>query len=122
MIDLTEVPLEDLKAELGRRANIRRIERDAEKKIKVCCENCAYRIYGRTHAGRLEYETWVCEARPKNKQFGYAGNILPYNTVFYCCDAHYNNVCELFVHKESEEGKKIVKKRRKMVGVVSDVE
>lgn len=113
MIDLTNVPLEDLKAELDRRMTIQREARKAEKQSRKYCKNCAFRFLGRANSNVMPgYETWVCYMRPKEKK-NYAGRVPEYNKVYYVCDNSIRD-CEMFVHKDTKEGAKIYKKLSKM--------
>lgn len=109
MIDLSMVPLADLKAEVARRTAI---EREARKKAveeRACCKNCAYRIFGRTNYGKLQgYESWVCYKKPK-KFKTYFNNGPEYNQAYFACSPVIKG-CEMFVHKNSAEGIKIRKK------------
>lgn len=109
MIDLSEIPTELLKQELEKRRAAAKAQREKELYEKVCCKNCAYRIYGKTFfRGSILAETWVCKKRPKdiNNVFG---RVPDYNKAYYACDRKYNG-CKMFVHKDSEKGKKLVKK------------
>lgn len=109
MIDLSTVPLSELKAEVARRTAIEREARKKAKEERVSCRNCAYRIMGRANYGKIQgQESWVCYMRPK-KFKTYQGSGPEYTRAYYSCSPFIKE-CEMFVHKNSEEGAKIRKK------------
>lgn len=109
MIDLSEIPTELLEQELIKRKAEAKEEREKLAYEKVCCKNCAYRIYGKTYyRGNILEETWVCKKRPK-KARNIFGRVPDYNKAYYVCGYKYNG-CKMFLHKDSEKGKKIIKK------------
>lgn len=118
-IDLSKVPIELLVQELAKRKEEARKLKAKQKHEKVCCKNCAYRIYGRTHFGASIYnDTWVCLKRPKNPA-NLFGRVPSYNMAYFVCDKKYNG-CEMFLHRDSEEGKKIIKLNNTMSFRVTD--
>lgn len=113
VIDLSQIPTELLEQELKKRkAEVKEL-REKLKREKVCCKNCAYRIYGRTYFGSSMFnETWVCLKRPKDPT-NLFGRVPSYNMAYYVCDHKYNG-CELFLHKDSPKGREIVKENKTM--------
>lgn len=110
MIDLTSVPLEELKAELARRKEVAKEVRKKALEEKVCCRNCAYRIQGKTNGGPLQsYDSWVCYKRPKKTKNNYFDNVPKYNQAYWACGPQYKG-CPMFVHKKSVEGENITRK------------
>lgn len=106
IVDLTTVPLEDLKAELNRRKIIAQEARKKARDEKVCCKNCVYRIQGRTNNGLLQtYDSWVCYRRPK-KFRNYLEHAPKYNQAYFACNNRIKE-CSMFVHKKSPKGLKI---------------
>ena len=113
MIDLSEIPTELLRQELDKREQEERRLRKKLAHDKVCCKNCAYRIYGKTQFNSSLYdETWVCQKRPKTPQNVF-GRTPDYNKAYFVCLYKYNG-CNMFLHKDSEEGQKIAKKNQAM--------
>lgn len=113
MNDLTKVPLSELKAEVARRMAIEREARRKAKEEKRCCRNCAFRIIGRTNYGRIQgCESWVCYMQPK-KFKNYQNSGPGYNKAYYACNPLIRD-CDMFVHKNSEEGIKFRKKHSSM--------
>lgn len=109
MIDLSKIPTDILKQELEKRRVAAKEQREKDLYEKVCCKNCAYRVYGKTQfGGAILGETWVCKKRPK-KADNIFGRVPDYNKAYYACHWKYNG-CKMFVHKDSERGKKLVKK------------
>lgn len=119
MIDLSEISTELLQQELDKR---KRADQELRKRLahdKVCCKNCAYRIYGKTQFSSSIYdETWVCQKRPKNPP-NIFGRVPDYNQAYFACKYQYNG-CDMFLHKDSEEGQKVVKKNQTMSFRVTD--
>lgn len=114
MIDLTSVPLEDLKAELTRRKAVAREAREKERDSKVCCNNCAYRIQGKTNDGPLQgYDSWVCYKKPKKNGKTYFEGAPTYARAFFACSSKHKG-CTMFVHKKTAEGEKIARKLSSM--------
>lgn len=115
MIDLSEIPTELLQQELDKRKKKERELREKAAYEKVCCKNCAYRIYGKTvHMSSLYEETWVCLKRPKRvPKRNVFGRVPDYNKAYFACSYQYNG-CKMFLHKDSDKGKKIVEKNRTM--------
>ncbi len=110
MIDLSEIPTELLKQELDKRKAAAKEQKEKEKYERKCCKNCAYRIYGKTFfKGSILSETWVCKKHPK-KIISIFNNVPEYNRAYYSCNYFKNKDCKMFIHKDSEKGKKIVKK------------
>lgn len=111
MIDLSEIPTELLQQELDKRKRDARQLREQLMHDKVCCKNCAYRIYGKTQFTSSMYdETWVCQQRPKTPLNTFR-RVPDYNKAYFACSSQYNG-CDMFLHKDSEEGQKIVKKNQ----------
>lgn len=110
MIDLSEIPLEDLEAELNKRKQEIREAKIKARAEKVCCQNCAYQFFGKTNLGNLQSgDSLVCYKRPKRIPRNYFETIPDYMQTYCACSAQYNG-CTMFVHKESEEGRKIAKR------------
>ena len=112
-IDLSKVPTELLKQELDKRKKENKILQEKLAHEKICCKNCAYRIYGKTKFDSAIYsETWVCKRRPKlvPKRNAF-GKVPDYNQAYYACDRKYDG-CKKFLHKDSERGKKITAKNK----------
>lgn len=114
-IDLSQVPTELLKEELEKRRKIAKAEREKAAYEKICCKNCAYRVYNKPWRNNTLYEeTWVCLKRPKPVPLKVPFGRLPdYNKSYYVCGSQYNG-CKMFLHKDSEKGKKIVQENRTM--------
>lgn len=109
MIDLSEVPLNDLKEELARRMKAAKEAREREMAERNCCKNCAYRISGHTNYSKIQgYESWVCYKKPK-KFKNYFNNGPQYNQAYFACSPTIRG-CEMFVHKNSAKGIKIRQK------------
>lgn len=107
--DLSQIPTEVLQEELDKRRALKRAEREEERKNRVGCDNCAHRIYGPAQRSLCKYETWVCELRPLQTKHYYFSSPVPYNKAYRVCTRLFDG-CEMFLHKDSEEGKKLVKK------------
>lgn len=113
MIDLSEIPTELLQQELDKRKKAKRELREKLAHDKVCCKNCAYRIYGKTQfTSTLYNETWVCLKRPKASS-NIFGRVPYYNQAYFACGPQYNG-CDMFLHKDSEEGREIIKGNQTM--------
>lgn len=118
MIDLSEVPTEELKEELKRRLALEREARKQKNKELIRCKNCAFRIPGRTSYGKLQgYDSWVCYKRPKQFKT-YFSNGPQYTKAYYACSAAIKG-CEMFVNKNTEEGIKIRQKLSLMADRIS---
>ena len=90
MIDLSEVPTELLQQELDKRKTTERELREKLAHDKICCKNCAYRIYGKTQFDSAMYnETWVCKKKPKEAR-NLFGRVPDYNQAYYVCSYRYN--------------------------------
>ena len=117
MTDLSEIPLEDLKAEVARRTLLEREARERRARERPCCRNCAYRVSGHTSYGMVRgRESWVCRKRPK-KFKTYSSRGPKYNQAYFACTGFVKG-CEMFVHKNSAEGAKIRMKLSPMAGRV----
>lgn len=118
MIDLTTIPLEDLQAEVDRRLAIQKAERKKNRAERVCCNNCANKILGRTNYGSLQNnESWVCSKRPKT--FAQRLNNVPhYLKAYYACNRSITE-CSLFVNKNSPEGLNRLRELVKMADRIS---
>lgn len=113
MIDLSEIPTELLEQELNKRKKAARELREKQRHDKVCCRNCAYRIYGKsTFSSNIMEDTWVCKKRPKTPTNVFE-RVPDYNKAYYVCARQYDG-CEMFLHKDSEQGQKEVKKNRRL--------
>ena len=118
MIDLSKVPLNDLKDELKRRMAAAREAREKEMAERNCCRNCAYRISGRTNYSKIQgCESWVCYKKPK-KFKTYFDNGPQYNQAYFACSPTIKG-CEMFVHKNSAKGTKIRQKISPMANRIS---
>jgi hypothetical protein len=115
MIDLSQVPTDILREELERRRLAAKVEREKAAYEKVCCKNCAYRVYNKSHFTNTMFEeTWVCLKRPKEPPAKIPfGRVPDYNKSYYVCGRQYNG-CKMFIHKNSEKGQKIVKRNQIM--------
>lgn len=113
MIDLSEIPTELLQQELDKRKKANKELREKLAYNKICCKNCAYRIYGKTKFDASMYnETWVCQKRPKIPVNAF-GRVPDYNKAYFACGNQYNG-CDMFLHKDSEDGRKIIKENQTM--------
>lgn len=125
MTDLKDVPFEELKAEFLRRLAERREQKKIEKSTRASCENCAFRIWGKVYMqGFTNHETWVCSKKPRSilNRGAYSGTVLPYMNAYVTCKRYLPEPCDMFLHKDSPEGKKIVESRQTMADRFSDYE
>lgn len=122
---LRDVPFNELEKEYLRRVQERKEERKKQKYERRTCRNCAFRIWGKIYtSGLTNHETWVCEKKPKplQRKHIYSGSPLPYLQAHIACISQRNKSCELFIHKDSEEGKEIIQQRQSMSDFISDYE
>lgn len=116
MIDLSEIPTEVLKAELEKRRLIAKAAREKAAREKVCCRNCAHRTLGKSNYRNYSAETtWICEVKRRQTITNrtYFANGPQYNYTYYVCGRKHDG-CELFIHKDSETGKRIIQERKSM--------
>lgn len=121
MNDLDNVSFEELKKEYLKRLEIRRKQKKEMIRTRPRCHNCAHRIWGKVFgSGSTNHETWVCEKKPKNMhRFVYGTYVLPYMQAYMSCLTQHED-CEMFVHKDSEQGQKIIRKRSSMADRIAD--
>lgn len=118
MVDLSEVPLNDLKDELKRRIAAAREAKEKEMAERHCCKNCAYRFLGHINYGKIQGgESWVCYKKPK-KFKTYFNDGPQYNQAYFACSPVIKG-CEMFVHKNSPKGAKIKQKISSMANRMS---
>lgn len=120
--NLDNVPFEELEEAYWRRRRQKIQEHKKEIASRHNCRNCAYRIYARTWQGGLQgHETWVCQMRPKMNK-SYHSTMPIYARSYRSCSNLTTLDCEMFVHRESEKGKQIVRKNQTMAERLSDFE
>lgn len=112
MTDLDNIPFDKLEAAYLERRKKKIEEKKETARQQPCCRNCAHRIWGRVYKkGMTNHETWVCELKPKKRRYiKYNLKVPPYLRAFESCATQCYG-CSMFLHRESEEGKRLIEKR-----------
>lgn len=113
---LDKIPFKELYKYFQKRKADHSVELKETKSQRHICKNCAFRIWGKVYKNGSIHggSTWVCIKKPKKIKSGYADDLPAYMKAYKVCRMTSIKPCKMFLHKDSEEGKKVVEHNRQI--------